>query len=147
MSPSLLLRMVVTLSWLVSFVSYRDFYLEKYLKVQSYTYWLCHIINHVDLYLQMRLPKFLRHEKFLTKPLCYATKFLSYLALMCNLLFLWTPRIYSTRCRQRHPTDKSVRGDFIAIRFFYETKVDMFGWIKRSCNPADVCTKLNSPLV
>lgn len=48
---------------------------------------------------------------------------------------------------QRHPTDTFVRGDVNAIRFFYETTVDMFGWIKGFCNPADVGTKLNSPLV
>ena len=34
-----------------------------------------------------------------------------------------------------------------SIRFYHETSVDVFGWIRGSCNPADAGTKLNSPLV
>lgn len=55
--------------------------------------------------------------------------------------------LYGSFSWQRHPTDKSVRGDVNSIRFYYKTAVDLFGWIRGSCNPADVGTKLNSPLV
>ena len=35
----------------------------------------------------------------------------------------------------------------ILFAFYYETAVDLFGWIRGSCSPVDVGTELNSPLV
>lgn len=55
--------------------------------------------------------------------------------------------LYRSLSSQRHLTDKSVRADVNSICFYHETTVDLFGWIRGSCNPADVGTKLNSPLV
>lgn len=55
--------------------------------------------------------------------------------------------LYNCLSSQRNATDKSVRVDVNAIRFCHETSVDVFGWILGSVNPADVRTKLNSPLV
>lgn len=55
--------------------------------------------------------------------------------------------LYRPLSSQRHPTDKSVRGYVNAIRFYYETSIDVFRWIRMACNPGDVGTKLNSSLV
>lgn len=55
--------------------------------------------------------------------------------------------LYKSLSSQRHTTDKSVRSDVNAIRFYYETTVDLFRWIKGIYNPADVGTNLNSPLI
>lgn len=54
--------------------------------------------------------------------------------------------LYGPLSSQRHPRDKSVRGDVNAIRYYYETAIELFSWIRGSCNPADVGTKLNCPL-
>lgn len=40
--------------------------------------------------------------------------------------------------------EKPVRRDVNSIQFSYETAVECFGWDRRSCNPNDVGTKLNS---
>lgn len=35
----------------------------------------------------------------------------------------------------------AVRGDVNAIQFYFETSVDIFGWIRGSPNPADAGNK------
>lgn len=47
---------------------------------------------------------------------------------------------------KRNTTDKSVRADVNSMRFYFETSIDIFAWIPGALNPADVGTKLDSPL-
>lgn len=55
--------------------------------------------------------------------------------------------LYNSLSTQRGSVDKSIRGEVNSIRFIYETALDIMGWIKGSCNPADIGTKPNSPLI
>lgn len=57
-----------------------------------------------------------------------------------------TKELYQCMSTQRNETENPGRGDFNTIRYNYETLVDVFGWIKGSCNPADIGTKKNSAL-
>lgn len=54
--------------------------------------------------------------------------------------------LYSALTTQRKSIDRSVRGDVSCIRFKFETESDVMGWIPGNCNPADIGTKLSSPL-
>lgn len=58
-----------------------------------------------------------------------------------------TKDLYHSMSSQRNATDKSVRADVASIRCYYETEVDISGWIPGSANPGDTETKLNSSLV
>lgn len=53
---------------------------------------------------------------------------------------------YISLTKQRNSVDRSIRGDVDCIVFVYKTELDFMGWIRESCNPADVGTKPNSPL-
>lgn len=54
---------------------------------------------------------------------------------------------YSSLSSQRYLTDKSVCSNVKTIGFYHEITVDMFCWIRGAGDPADICMKLNSPLV
>ena len=54
--------------------------------------------------------------------------------------------LYHSLSSRRNPDEQSVRQDMNSMRFYFETVIDVFGQIAGRANPADVGTKLDSPL-
>lgn len=54
--------------------------------------------------------------------------------------------LYYSLSSKTNTVGKSFRPDIHVMRFNFETVVDVFSWISGSLNPADVGTKLDSPL-
>lgn len=52
--------------------------------------------------------------------------------------------LYQALTTQRNSVDRSVRGDVNCIRFLFETELRSMGWIRGSCNLADIGTKPQS---
>ena len=57
-----------------------------------------------------------------------------------------TKELYHSLSTQRNIVEKSIRGDVNFIRFTLETLLNVMGWIRGTCNPADIGIKPNSAL-